>query len=169
MPLSSRPTIESDAIYYVQNTHDGYTTYNHGPLSSGEQFKWGGKNSPDADDVQAIPGYVVRSPQFQAVLNKGLFVLVEDNATEMAGEIWRQRAEEEKVEVLSSLDNADDEVLEQFTCPGPGKKGTNSPCGEQVFLRRKDSEEKPPLCSRHASYAKYFTKGEDGWERISPK
>lgn len=168
MPVENR--IDPDEIYYLQNNHDGYTTYNHGALNSGEQFKWGGKGNSDADDVQAVPGYILRAPQFQKLLNTGLLSLVENGAeiTAMAGQVWLQNNSEEADVISHSLDRDDNETLEEMGCLGPGKKGTNNPCGDKLFMRRKDSETKPPLCSRHERYAAYFERSPEGWERLKP-
>lgn len=171
MPVeTARSAIIADETYPIQNEHRGPSTYTHGGPNSAEQYQWAGKGDPEGADVQYLPGSVVKSPGFQRIMGRGLFTFanpeVDYNAYQ--GEVWQDAQAQQQESVLSQLEDDDATELEQVTCIGPGKQGTGSPCGETLFLRRKDLAENPPLCERHkAKYAKFFERNAAGeWQRV---
>lgn len=165
------PDIVAEESYLVRNEHKAPTCYTHGSPVNGELYRWAGKGDPEANDVLAIPGYVVRSPQFQRALMKHLFTLVmegEENPLALAGQIWEDQQTDQQAEVMAQLEREQDLELHDVKCQGPGPKGAGRQCGEQLFIRGVDMENRPPLCDRHLEkYAKFFIREDGEWKRIA--
>lgn len=171
MPVTAaRPEILSDETYPIQNEHKGPSTYTHGGPNSAEQYQWQGKGDPEGGDVQFLPGSVVKSPGFQRIMARGLFTFADSSIDHLAyqGEVWQDHQQKAQESVISQLEDDDATELEQVACKGPGKQGSGSPCGDTLFIRRKDLAEKPPLCERHQRFSKFFEKDAQGeWQRMA--
>lgn len=174
MPLLPRVTdiVDNDS-YYIRNEHRGPTTYTHGHANTGELYRWGPAGDPDQEDVQAVPGYVLKSPGFQRVLSRGLFTLVDESSASVhiseAGDIWQQQQKDSYEAITDLMDDSNDGELVEGSCMGPGIRGTGQLCGQKLFIRKSALETQAPLCGKHEKFASYFAFDNGAWGRIPTK
>lgn len=163
--LTANPPIVAEETYPIRNEHKGPSCFTH----QKEEYAWGANGSAEGDDIQYIPGYVVKSPNFQRMLGRGLFSLLDTSVDYNAyqGEVWLDQQAAMAKTALSNLEEDDANELEQRPCQGPGARGTGSPCGETVFMRRSALETEPPLCDKHERYKKYFELVNGQWQRMA--
>jgi hypothetical protein len=155
--------IDSDQTYYLQNNHKGPAAFNYGDARNGQQFKWEGRGHPSGNDIVGVPGYVVRDPQFQSAMRKGLFSFVEeDSLPEPDSEVAFGDTAFAN-EAISQMERPKDNELVEVHCIIPFTSG--KVCNETLFKRRSQIPVEPPLCANHEKYASHFQWDGQEWVR----
>lgn len=129
-----------------------------------------GKGHPDGEDVQAIPEYLLRTPQFQKALRQGIFKVIEGDdhpivvaAMRRQTDAFQKRMAADNLAAREVLDEAADNDIVIVTCIGPGSR-EGAVCGEQVPVKDKDQAGRPPLCDRHQHLSDFcFKRGSNPW------
>jgi hypothetical protein len=155
--------IDPDQTYYLQNQHKGPAAFNFGDAMRGQQFKWAGKGDPSGDDILGLPGFVVRDPQFQNALRKGLFAFVEEGSLPVSDSDVAFGDTAFATEAMAQMERPKENELVELHCICPLKGGKQ--CGETLFKRRSQISEDPPLCAQHEKFAPRFAWNGTEWER----
>jgi hypothetical protein len=129
-----------------------------------------GKDSPDGEDYQSIPEYLLRTPQFSKALRQGILEVTEgedhpvvQRAMARQTDAFRKKLDADTLAAREVLDAASDEDLLVVNCIGPGSR-EGAVCGDQVAIKEKDASGRPPLCSRHQHLADFCVKrGNNPW------
>lgn len=164
MPVAApNPGIDPDQTYFVRNNHKGPATFNYGDAMRGQQYRWEGQGNPSGDDILGLPGHVIRDPQFQAAVRKGLFSLVEEGDLPDTGTESGFGESEFTAKAVSSMERPKEKELIPKECIVPLKGGKL--CGKQLFIRQADIPTKPPLCDAHEKFASAFEWNGTEWVR----
>lgn len=146
----------------VRNTEAGPTVFTD--TSKNIALEWAGAGDPSGEDVQQVPADILENVSFMRSLQRGIFV-VEEATPEVQAILdrqtatWRSRREQAEQASADSIDVEANNDLVTLPCIGPSQRGTGE-CGEPVPVKDKARDEKPPLCSRHASLAPQYVVSE---------
>jgi hypothetical protein len=163
MPLTApSPGIDPDQTYYVKNNHKGPATFNFGDAMRGQQYRWEGQGHDSGEDILGLPGHVIRDPQFQSALRKGLFSLVEEGEAFNGHDAVFGETEFE-AKAVSQMERPKEKELVPRECIVPLKGG--KVCGTQLFTRQSDLSTTPPLCQPHEKFASAFEWDGTEWVR----
>ena len=152
----------------VRNTMGGHLVLTP-DLAKGDYIEWRGAGDPTGQDVQLVSPDVVRSPNFQKMLKRGALAIIDDEA-EIA-EADRRQQEEWERRLRTGDENAEESIDRKanndaivLPCVGPGPRGTESKCGENVVVKEKDKDARPPLCAQHDHLSSQYvaTEMQDG-------
>lgn len=142
----------------------------HVVLSSdakGSDFvEWAGKDDPNGNDVQMVPESIANSVPFIKACQRGLLVvdnLDENEALQQAiqrqNQAFTERTQKNAEAALNHIDEQANNDLISLPCVGPGER--SGQCGQDVPVRDRQKDEKPPLCSRHEGLKDQFVPSED--------
>lgn len=121
---------------------------------------WSASGDPDGNDYQYVPDEVVTDVNFMKAMNRGVFAVVEASdavheAIARQGEAYLRRQEIATQAAKDVIDQRADDDLISLSCIGPGSR-PGSDCGDQVPVRAKHRDRKPPLCDRHVGMQNIF-------------
>ena len=131
-----------------------------------------GKDSPSGGDYQHMPREIVATPAFARQIALGTLRVVEGqedplvvSAMQRQSDSYWKRAEADKAEALSTLDQVADNDYLVINCIGPGTR-PDAPCGENITVKAQEVGTKVPLCDRHAHLVdKCLRRGNGPWIR----
>lgn len=152
----------------VRNTMGGHLVLTP-DLAKGDYIEWRGAGDPTGADVQLVSPKVVRSPNFQKMLNRGALQIIDDEeeirlADQRQQDEWERRQRSGDEAAMDSLDRKANNDSVVLSCVGPGPRGGTSECGENVVVKEKDKNLRPPLCTQHEHLATHYvpTEMQDG-------
>lgn len=157
-----------------RNNMSGPTVLASDPKSTHEVI-FGGKGSPNGDDVQPIPDELLRTPQFAKAIAMGIIEVVagEDNEAVQAAlsvqrkAFWDRSASDAQL-ALDSIELAKDNDMISVLCIGPGTR-PGATCPETLLVREKEIDARPPLCARHEGLAgQCIRRGNEPWQLELP-
>lgn len=144
----------------VQNNQGGPTILTPDTSKSGDYIEWQGKGDPDGGDVQAVGNDILDNTQFQRMLSKGIFSIVEEDSTTATAAMqaqqahWDARQGSVAKSVEQSMEHPENKDFVVQPCVGPGANGQK--CGVEVNVREKAVGQRPPLCPQHEGLAAQF-------------
>lgn len=168
--VSALPGMLDAATVMCQNMMSGPTVI-AADAKRNYEIIFQGNGHPDGEDVQPIPEYLLRTPQFQKAIRQGILKVVEGDdhpvvvqALARQTDAFRRRMQTEEMAAREVLDAVADNDLVVVNCIGPGSRA-GAVCGEQVPIKDKDQATRPPLCERHQHLADFCIKrGNQPWE-----
>lgn len=132
-----------------------------------EFVEWQAADDPTGADVQVVSEGLAQSVPFIRLLQRGIIVIEnpEDNPgiqeaidrQRLAYEKRTNQSSEAAQEAIEETQNNDTVVL---ACIGPDNRGQGK-CGEDVPVREKTKNDKPPLCTKHAALAPQYIPSEE--------
>jgi hypothetical protein len=131
---------------------------------------FGGKGDPQGEDIQPIPDFLLRTPQFRKAIRQGILEVVEgeDNpivqsALARQTSAFHNRMRADELRAREYIDQATDDDMIAVLCIGPGTRpGTE--CGNQIPVRVREQGSRPPLCDSHQHLAERCVKrGSSPW------
>lgn len=130
-----------------------------------------GHDDPNGEDVQPIPEYLLRTPQFAKAIRQGIFRVIEgeDNpivqaAMSKQNDSFRKRMASDELKARESMDAKAENDMIVVTCIGPGSR-EGLVCEEQIPIRANEQGSKPPLCDRHQHLSDFAVKrGSNPWQ-----
>lgn len=162
----------SDAVS-VRNTLGGPTVLTP-DLAKGDYLEWQGKGDPTGRDIQLVSPEVMRNANFQRMLKRGVLEIIDDEAEiartdALQQDYWEQRQSFGQQLAEEAIDRkANNDSIVQ-SCIGPGARGGESKCGENVVVKESAKDARPPLCPHHEELADQFvaTEMQDGAKTIT--
>lgn len=119
------------------------------------EINFGAKGASDGSDYQHMPPEITRTPAFAKQIAIGTLIVVqgeEDPVIQAAmarqSDAYWKRADEERAQSLSVLDEVADNDFIVVNCIGPGTR-PDAPCGENIPRKQAEAMAAPPLCDRH--------------------
>lgn len=147
----------------VRNREAGPTVFSIPEAQPPLQIEWQGHGDPNGLDVRYVQPDLLENVQFSEMLRRGIFEIVEEAdatvAMDRQSEAHREKKDADAAAAASSMVLTPNNDLVQVPCIGPSSKGQGE-CGEPVPVRELEKDDKPILCSRHASLAPQFAQVE---------
>lgn len=152
-----------EATVMCRNMMAGPTVIASDPKQTHEVI-FGPRDDPQGEDVQPIPLELVKSPAFARALRQGILAVVsgENNPVVQAAlsrqtDSFQKRMAADELRARESLDAPSDNDMLVVVCIGPGTR-EGATCEEQVPVRARDKDSRPPLCDRHQHLAELAVK-----------
>ena len=149
------------APVYVRNTEDGPTIMSADAKGS-QYVEWAGRGDPMGNDVQIVPEDYLQNVNFVRAVQRGILVIdnEEDNpevveSIKKQNDAWQARRIAAQKASKASLDQEANNDLIAVPCIGPSGRATGF-CGNEVPVKDRQKNERPPLCSIHADLAPEF-------------
>lgn len=147
----------------VHNKLDTITVFTHKVDGEDEPIEWQANGSPTGEDYQELDSKLLKNAKFRKALQRGVFEIVEADDPEVL-DAWdaqkrawdAQRQAKEEADRLVAMQQpraySGNQCLAQegrLQCP-------------EFAISSKNTNEKPPLCSKHAHLAHQFAPEETG-------
>lgn len=172
-PVTSAPLL-------VRNCMPGVTMFSDPPNRFSVEFA--ARGDATGGDFQQVPASLADNIAFIRAVSRGVLEVVEmDDGVreklEQSNARWRRQRDETDRALEASMDRSSEQPMVTEPCVGPGM-GQDNRCGDAVYRRPQEAQEKPPLCPRHQHLAHEYVithdveqHDEDGasvpvWERM---
>lgn len=124
------------------------------------QIEWSGAGDYAGNDVQMVPDYIQENPYFNRAVRQGIFKEISleeaNDRFDLQQGAWeaRQKADAEAgKEFFDGTSQKNDVIALQCLGPSPSGRGQ---CPEQVPIKVRDLEDRPPLCRLHSRMKDQF-------------